>query len=173
MVHDARSLDAGEPERPKPKRKMEYQFNSSTDRWEPMPVEKSSRPLPEAAATRGRGAAAAPAASASRLPPRHAPQPAVADPRRRVDALAEVQTQAREDAAKGLCDHSQALVVRLALSMESRPRDILSTMKRAGLPAAKDQRSTVKAIMRLCHPDKCKHPEAKKAMQILQPLLIA
>jgi hypothetical protein len=90
-----------------------------------------------------------------------------------VDVLAEVEAQAREDVATLRCDHSQALAVRLALRFETRPADILSTMKRAGLPAAKDQRSTVKAIMRLCHPDKCKHPEAKKAMQIMQPLLKA
>ena len=69
---------------------------------------------------------------------------------------------------------------------------IFTGMSEAGLPAAKDQRSTVKTIMRLCHPDKCrsalhslrlfssalplfpirgKHPEAKRAMQILGPLL--
>ena len=34
-----------------------------------------------------------------------------------------------------------------------------SGMSEAGLPAAKDQRSTVKAIMRLCHPDKCILPK--------------
>jgi len=93
------------------------------------------------------------------------------DPRRRVDHLAEVKAQAREDTARGLCEHSQALAVRLALRFEAQPTEILGSLAKAGLPAAKDQRSTVKAIMRLCHPDKCKHPEAKKAMQILQPLL--
>ena len=61
--------------------------------------------------------------------------------------------------------------MRLALRFESQPADILSAMRDAGLPTARDQRSTVKAIMRLCHPDKCRHPEAKRAMQILSPLL--
>lgn len=85
--------------------------------------------------------------------------------------IKECEAQAKADSAKGLCDFPQALAVRLALRFESRPKDILTSMVEAGLPAAKDQRSTVKAIMRLCHPDKCKHPDAKKAMQILSPLL--
>lgn len=109
------------------------------------------------------------------LPRAQASEVPAVDPRRRpaapADVLAEVENQARADVRSGVCDHSQALVVRLALRFQDKPADILSTMKRAGLPAAKDQRSTVKALMRLCHPDKCKHPEAKKAMQILVPLL--
>jgi len=85
--------------------------------------------------------------------------------------IAECEAEARADAARGFCDLMQALAVRLALRFESRPAGILSSMAEVGMPAAKDQRSTVKAIMRLCHPDKCKHPEAKRAMQILSPLL--
>lgn len=85
--------------------------------------------------------------------------------------IAECEAEARADEARGLCEYPQALAVRLALRFESRPAAILSIMGQAGLPAAKDQRSTVKAIMRLCHPDKCKHPDAKRAMQILIPLL--
>lgn len=90
---------------------------------------------------------------------------------KRHQLVAECEREARMDVATGVCEHAQALAVRLALRFESRPADILSSMAEAGLPAAKDQRSTVKAIMRLCHPDKCKHPEAKRAMQILGPLL--
>ncbi|CAE7413520.1 F23F12.8 [Symbiodinium sp. CCMP2456] len=85
--------------------------------------------------------------------------------------IAECEAEARADASSGSCSVAQALAVRLALRFESRPKDILVSMSEAGLPAAKDQRSTVKTIMRLCHPDKCKHPEAKRAMQILGPLL--
>eukprot|EP00438_Fugacium_kawagutii_P008563 Skav206250 [mRNA] locus=scaffold1425:250740:254714:- [translate_table: standard] len=95
-------------------------------------------------------------------PPRHAPRKLV---------IAECETEARADSANGFCSFSQALAVRLALRFESRPKDILVSMSEAGLPAAKDQRSTVKSLMRLCHPDKCKHPDAKRAMQILGPLL--
>jgi len=94
------------------------------------------------------------------------------DPRpRKSYIIAECEAEAKADAASGFCEFMQALAVRLALRFESRPAGILSSMAEAGLPAAKDQRSTVKAIMRLCHPDKCKHPEAKRAMQILSPLL--
>jgi len=85
--------------------------------------------------------------------------------------IAECEAEARADIARGYCEPMQALAVRLALRFESRPAGILNAMAEVGLPAAKDQRSTVKAIMRLCHPDKCKHPEAKRAMQILSPLL--
>lgn len=85
--------------------------------------------------------------------------------------IAECEAEARADVARGYGSYPQALAVRLALRFEGRPADILDTMAEAGLPASKDQRSTVKAIMRLCHPDKCKHPEAKRAMQVLVPLL--
>lgn len=90
---------------------------------------------------------------------------------RKSSIIGQCEAEARSDSVRGLCDFMQALAVRLALRFESQPSDILSSMAEAGLPAAKDQRSTVKAIMRLCHPDKCKHPEAKRAMQILSPLL--
>lgn len=85
--------------------------------------------------------------------------------------LAECEAIARDDVEKGLATYPQALAVRLALRFEERPAAILRVMTEAGLPAAKDQRSTVKAIMRLCHPDKCKHPEAKRAAQVLARLL--
>lgn len=85
--------------------------------------------------------------------------------------IAECVAEARTDTKPGFCEYPQALVVRLALRFEEKPDAMLANMAQAGLPAGADQRTTVKALMRLCHPDKCHHPEAKKAMQILGPLL--
>lgn len=197
-VQPARTLDAGE-ESARPKRAKaaatEYEYNPKTQRWEPA-KQKPDAKTPAAKGTPGNhfggGAAAAPtaqrppavpawgrdaffaqhraaaAAAAAAVAPEPQPQPAAP---RKSFIVAECEAEARADAAQGLCEFPQALAVRLALRFEKRPADILSSMEQAGLPAAKDQRSTVKAIMRLCHPDKCKHPEAKRAMQILSPLL--
>lgn len=79
--------------------------------------------------------------------------------------------EAKADADSGVCDYLQALAVRLALRFEERPEEMVASMAQAGLPAGADQRTTVKALLRLCHPDKCRHPDAKKAVQILGPLL--
>jgi len=85
--------------------------------------------------------------------------------------VAECVAEARSDSNAGMCEYPQALVVRLALRFEDKPDEMLASMAKAGLPAGADRRTTVKALTRLCHPDKCHHPEAKKAMQILGPLL--
>lgn len=80
--------------------------------------------------------------------------------------------EAKQDASENVCEYPQALAVRLALKFEERPDDILASMEQAGLPGGADRRATVKALLRLCHPDKCRHPEAKMAVQILSPLLV-
>lgn len=85
--------------------------------------------------------------------------------------IAQCAMEARTDAAQGVCEYPQALAVRLALRFEERPEDMLAGMAQAGLPAGSDQRTTVKALLRLCHPDKCRHPDAKKAAAVLGPLL--
>lgn len=171
------TIDTGEdPRLRRPRPQSRYEFNPVTSRWEPVQEQASSAPP---SASRG---------SDPRLrPPPRRPDPGAggrpADPRladrdgvpmgvRRKHIISECEAQASQDARGGHCDFQQALAVRLALRFESRPTDMLSTMAEAGLPAAKDQRSTVKALMRLCHPDKCRHPEAKRAMQILGPLLV-
>ncbi|CAE6941971.1 rbcL [Symbiodinium sp. KB8] len=86
-------------------------------------------------------------------------------------AITKCRTRAWQDARDGICSLEQALAVNMALQFEKTPRDILPSVSEAGLPEGKDHRSTLKNIIRLCHPDKCKHPEANRAMQILQPLL--
>lgn len=161
---ESRPLDTGEHfAKAKPKPKTNYHFNHVTQRWEP----KAAAPSPPRADP-SRGGFIRDSQnphwrhSAPASPPTQAPRKLV---------IAECEAEARADAANGFCTFSQAFAVRLALRFESRPKDILVSMTEAGLPAAKDQRSTVKAIMRLCHPDKCKHPDAKRAMQILGPLL--
>merc|ERR1712113_578612 len=85
--------------------------------------------------------------------------------------IAECVAEARSDATAGMCEYPQALVVRLVLRFEGKPDEMLDNMAEAGLPASSDPRTTLKALMRLCHPDKCHHPESNKAMQILGPLL--
>lgn len=85
--------------------------------------------------------------------------------------VAQCAAEAWKDMTDGVTEYPQALAVRLALRFEERPADILDALAQAGLPAGADQRSTVKALLRLCHPDKCRHPEAKRAVQILGPLL--
>lgn len=154
----ARPLDTGEQfQKAKPKPKTHYHFNHATQRWEP----KAAPPSPPREPSRGdRFQRELPSRNTPASPPRQAPRKLV---------IAECEAEARADAANSFCSFSQALAVRLALRFESRPKDILVSMSEAGLPAAKDQRSTVKTIMRLCHPDKCKHPDAKRAMQILGP----
>lgn len=191
--------EEAKPKRPKPA--VEYEYNPATQRWEPAkskaPIPKPSRPavptppapqVPPGGHTEGskptrpcRNFPLGQCTFGARCKFSHelgdspgAPRaPAVErDPRPRKNyIIAECEAAARADVAKGACDFMQALAVHLALRFESRPAGIISCMAEAGLPAAKDQRSTVKAIMRLCHPDKCKHPEAKRAMQILSPLL--
>eukprot|EP00403_Amphidinium_massartii_P035925 CAMPEP_0178434114 /NCGR_PEP_ID=MMETSP0689_2-20121128/33257_1 /TAXON_ID=160604 /ORGANISM="Amphidinium massartii, Strain CS-259" /LENGTH=1417 /DNA_ID=CAMNT_0020056169 /DNA_START=102 /DNA_END=4355 /DNA_ORIENTATION=- len=101
-----------------------------------------------------------------------APAPAfAAQTPRKTSALAQCASEAKLDQKSGVCEYAQALAVRLVVRFENKPSEIFSSMAEAGIASGKDNRSTVKAIMRLCHPDKCKHPEAKKAMQILAPLL--
>jgi len=158
---EARPLDTGEQfEKAKPKPKTHYHFNHATQRWEPKVLPPSP---PRTEPSRGDRFRETPSwRNAPPSPPRQAPIKLV---------VAECEAEARADAANSFCSFAQALAVRLALRFESQPKDILVSMSEAGLPAAKDQRSTVKAIMRLCHPDKCKHPDAKRAMQILGPLL--
>jgi len=85
--------------------------------------------------------------------------------------IQQCSAEAKQDQKSGVCDYPQAMAVRLVIRNEQKPAHIFHCMAEAGLAAGKDHRSTVKAIMKLCHPDKCKHPEAKKAMQILAPLL--
>jgi len=166
VIEGPKPVNAGDKQKKKKKGNVDYQFNPRTQRWEP--VEKPPEPQQTAPPPPRRGLPTDP--RAAQQPGLHAGQQR--DPRRRPgNELAEIEAQAREDVKNGLCEHSQALAVRLTLRFESRPAEILGYMAKVGLPAAKDQRSTVKAIMRLCHPDKCKHPEAKKAMQVLGPLL--
>eukprot|EP00439_Symbiodinium_sp_Y106_P048788 s5210_g6.t1 len=181
-AQQSRPMDTGEEHfaKAKAKPKTEYHFNCATQRWEPKaapPSPPKPEPFRPGALAQIRPNMTGPAVPRQRpqyqqqvVPPRPmAPQATHAPPRRLV--IAECEAEARADAASGSCSLAQALAVRLALRFESRPKDILVSMSEAGLPAAKDQRSTVKTIMRLCHPDKCKHPEAKRAMQILGPLL--
>eukprot|EP00931_Biecheleriopsis_adriatica_P080005 TRINITY_DN53360_c0_g1_i1.p1 TRINITY_DN53360_c0_g1~~TRINITY_DN53360_c0_g1_i1.p1 ORF type:complete len:374 (+),score=65.51 TRINITY_DN53360_c0_g1_i1:105-1226(+) len=84
----------------------------------------------------------------------------------------QAQREAQLDVKEYSCALPQALVVRLALRLEQTPNVILPCMEKAGLPAAEDRRTTVRALLRLCHPDKCSHPEAKRAVQIIGPLLV-
>eukprot|EP00747_Dinoflagellata_sp_TGD_P194352 gnl/TRDRNA2_/TRDRNA2_61654_c0_seq2.p1 gnl/TRDRNA2_/TRDRNA2_61654_c0~~gnl/TRDRNA2_/TRDRNA2_61654_c0_seq2.p1 ORF type:complete len:346 (+),score=62.09 gnl/TRDRNA2_/TRDRNA2_61654_c0_seq2:57-1094(+) len=84
--------------------------------------------------------------------------------------IAQCSMQARVDAHGGACEFPLALAVRLVLRFEDRPADVLPFMVQAGLPLGEDKRTAVKALLRLCHPDKCPHPEAKRAVQILAPL---
>jgi len=181
-----------EEERSKPKTAAtSYVFNPATQRWEPKKV-STPEPSPASKAASGRNAARDPrtfAHARQNEPPERSPQSRVGvdssyiligeeeEPKpskvqtQTSSVIAECEAQARADAANGQASYPQALAVRLALRFESKPADMLKTMEQAGLPAAKDQRSTVKAIMRLCHPDKCKHSLAKRAMQAMQPLL--
>lgn len=85
--------------------------------------------------------------------------------------IAECTSEAEADAGKGVCEFQQALAVRLALRFEEKPEEMLWSMAEVGLPAGPDQRATVKALLRLCHPDKCRHPDAKRAVQAIGPLL--
>lgn len=164
-----------EEEQPKPKAQASsYVFNAATQRWEPKKVarapEPSAPPKAAPASSTGRRAAPRPAAHIFVDDQDEEEEQEQAQPPRR-NIIAECEAEARADAASGQATYPQALAVRLALRFESNPQDMLKTMEEAGLPAAKDQRSTVKAIMRMCHPDKCKHALAKRAMQALVPLL--
>ncbi|CAE7524441.1 unnamed protein product [Symbiodinium sp. CCMP2456] len=86
--------------------------------------------------------------------------------------ISECSSRAWDDAEGGCCSYAQALAVRLALRFEAQPEHLLPTMEKTGLPVSGDgARAAVKMLLRLCHPDKCGHPEAKKAVQILGPLL--
>ncbi|CAE7232860.1 unnamed protein product [Symbiodinium sp. KB8] len=86
--------------------------------------------------------------------------------------ISECSSRAWDDAEGGCCSYAQALAVRLALRFEAQPEHLLPTMEKTGLPTSGDgARAAVKMLLRLCHPDKCGHPEAKKAVQILGPLL--
>ncbi|CAE7195623.1 unnamed protein product [Symbiodinium sp. CCMP2592] len=86
--------------------------------------------------------------------------------------ISECSSRAWDDAEGGCCSYAQALAVRLALRFEAQPEHLLPTMEKTGLPMSGDgARAAVKMMLRLCHPDKCGHPEAKKAVQILGPLL--
>ncbi|CAE7467556.1 F23F12.8 [Symbiodinium microadriaticum] len=187
-----RPTDTGEEHfaKVKAKPKTEYHFNSATQRWEPKaargdlhgralgaffkdlqaappspPKPEPFRPgaLAQTMSCNAKTAASVPAAALLQMMLCRRGRWHRKRRMRRLEGrlvIAECEAEARA-----------ALAVRLALRFESRPKDILVSMSEAGLPAAKDQRSTVKTIMRLCHPDKCKHPEAKRAMQILGPLL--
>jgi len=86
--------------------------------------------------------------------------------------ISECAYRAWEDSeAPGDCSYAQALAVRLAIRFEAQPQNLLPTMEKTGLPMQGGSRATVKMLLRLCHPDKCSHPEAKRAVQILGPVL--
>lgn len=86
--------------------------------------------------------------------------------------ISECAYKAWEDSeAPGGCSYAQALAVRLAIRFEAQPQNLLPTMEKTGLPMQGGSRATVKMLLRLCHPDKCSHPEAKRAVQILGPVL--
>ncbi|CAJ1401624.1 unnamed protein product [Effrenium voratum] len=85
--------------------------------------------------------------------------------------IAECAYKAWEDALQGLCSYAQSLSVRLALRFEAQPNQLLPTMEKAGLPiAGEGARAAVKMLLRLCHPDKCGHPEARgEVCQAISP----
>ncbi|CAK9009445.1 unnamed protein product [Durusdinium trenchii] len=85
--------------------------------------------------------------------------------------ISECAYKAWEDAEGGSCSYAAALAVRLAIRFEAQPHNLLPTMEKTGLPMLGGPRATVKMLLRLCHPDKCNHPEAKRAVQILGPVL--
>lgn len=166
------SLGSGEQQLPR--KPPKYVFNPRTQRWE------AERDTSQAArdgrqggdprwrsggwASGSRGTAPARPAQAATWT-----QPAAVSSGRKY-TISECKAKAKADAKDGTCEYEQALVVRLALYYEAKPEEVLASWAESGMPLGKDRRSTVRALMRLCHPDKCKHPEAKHAMQILTSL---
>lgn len=177
----ARPAPTAHEEHPRPQRPpTTYDYNPATGRWEPVraPPPEAAAPKPATQRDTGPGGLGSGCAGGGsgigELRPdglEEEREPPVVRQGPRNFIIAECEATARADASGGDVSYPQALAVRLALRFETRPEDMLKTMAEAGLPSAKDQRSTVKAVMRLCHPDKCAHPEAKRAMQVLVKLL--
>eukprot|EP00913_Durusdinium_trenchii_P017596 g16537.t1 len=84
--------------------------------------------------------------------------------------ISECAYKAWEDAEGGSCSYAAALAVRLAIRFEAQPHNLLPTMEKTGLPMLGGPRATVKMLLRLCHPDKCNHPEdlLKRAFVVLK-----
>lgn len=159
-----------EAEEPQSAKSNEYRFNRRTGRWE----QGFEMPVPESKIAICRFFLRGFCKYRDRCRDAHgeAELKGVGAENLRRRCVAQCILMARNDAKQEVCSYPQALVVRLALRCEERLQvDLLDCVAKAGLPMSNDKRTTVRALLRLCHPDKCKHPEAKKAVQILSPLL--